>query len=125
VITTFFRFFDQPTSPHDRRRTCRYSVTKGQIFLGWWLEGEFKTITATLKDMSLGGASILITSAAPQTDVVWISLYKSPPTEWVEASVVEVERAAKAHIFSRRSIQLRIKFYQNCSYDFFKAGIEK
>jgi hypothetical protein len=125
VITSFLRFFDQPTSPHDRRRTCRYSVTKGQIFLGWWVEGEFKTVTATLKDMSLGGASILINGPLPQTDVVWISLYQSPPAEWVEASVVEVESAAKAHLFARRCFQLRIKFYQNCTYDFFKASIEK
>ena len=125
MSSSFFAFFDRPTSPNDRRRTCRYSGVRNRVFLGWWDGPEFQTTTAFLKDLSLGGASILIDAPAPTDNLVWISLYKIPPTEWVEASVIEVEKGPRLGLFSRSLTQLRIEFFENCSYDFFKAGIEK
>lgn len=125
MTSTIFRFFERPTSPNDRRRTCRYSGARNRVFLGWWEGPEFQTTTALLQDISLGGASILIDSPAPAQELVWLSLYKVPPTEWVEASVIKVENGPRTGLFSRRLTQLRIRFFENCSYDFFKSGIEK
>lgn len=95
------------------------------MFVGWWEGDEFRTTTGLLQDLSLGGASILVDAPAPPKDSVWISLYKIPPTEWVESSVVEVEKTSRVGIFLRSRTQFRIQFSEHCSYDFFRMGIEK
>ena len=97
---------------------------KHLIFLGWWRGEEFQTVTAVLKDVSLGGASILLDGPAPEDALVWLSQYQVPPTQWVEATVVEVHGQPASGWFSRKSTMIRIRFFENCSYDFFKVAIE-
>src|SRR5262249_8877771 len=128
VMSTFFGFFDRPTDPRDRRQSCRYHGSKNRIFLGWWEGPEFRTTTAQIKDVSVGGALILVDTPTQADSVVWISLYKVPPTEWVEASVVEASKVGRNGLFRRGETQLRVKFLETCCYDyfkFFKAEIEK
>jgi hypothetical protein len=126
-MSTFFGFFDRPISPRDRRQSCRYQGSENRIFLGWWEGPEFRTTTAVMKDVSVGGALILVDTPTPQDKLVWISLYKVPPTEWIEASVVEASRLARGGLFRRGLSELRVKFLEPCRYDyfkFFKAEVE-
>jgi hypothetical protein len=118
------RFWDKQERTQDRRRACRYAPVRELVFLGWWKAAEFHTVTAILKDVSMGGASLVFDSSPPDDSLVWISLYKVPPTEWVEATVVDVEQARGAWLFGRRSTQIRVKFFEDCSYELFKASLE-
>jgi hypothetical protein len=97
---------------------------RDRVFIGWWQDSGFQTTTGIMKDVSMSGASVLIDAPPPPDLLVWISRYQVPPTEWVEASVVEAERSRPGGLFSRAHTQLRIKFFEGCSYDFFKAVIE-
>jgi hypothetical protein len=115
---------ERPAQGRDRRSACRYTAVKYLVFLGWWRGDEFHTVTAVLKDVSLGGASILLDGPAPEDALVWLSLYQVPPTQWVEATVVEVHKVPSPRWFSRKSTMIRIRFFENCSYDFFKVAIE-
>lgn len=121
MIRTIRRFWGRAHLSHDRRRACRYPIADAPVFLGWWDGEEFKTTTALLLDLSMGGASVLAREATG-VGLVWLCPYHSAPSNWAEATAVAVERQRSSNPFRRRWFTVRLEFAGPCSYELFKSG---
>jgi len=71
----------------DRRSSPRHSASSIEALIGWWVGEEFRSVTAQLHNISLGGAMIF-TSEVPPYQHVWIGLSKPDETRWCPVKVV-------------------------------------
>jgi len=109
-------------APADDRRSAPRYVTQGTPAVIGWAEGEeHRTIPATLVDISMGGFAAWVEVFPPRGVPVWLRLDGEHPSPWLKASVVAT--ITKGFLFwSRR--QVRLRFLEACTYEFFKAAIE-
>jgi hypothetical protein len=108
--------------PADDRRSAPRYTTRGTAAVIGWCEGEeHRTVPATLVDISMGGFKAIVEVFPPRGVPVWLRLDGPNPSPWLKASVVATGK--KGWLFwSRR--QVRLRFLEACTYDFFKAAIE-
>jgi hypothetical protein len=105
----------------DRRGAPRY-ITRGTPAVLGWAEGnnQFRTTSATLIDMSMGGCSAWVANFPPPGTAIWLRLDGARPSPWLKAGVVA--RIKSGYLFwSRRRVRLR--FLESCTYDLFKRAI--
>jgi hypothetical protein len=101
----------------DNRCSSRYAAIKTPVYLGWWEEPEFRTCPAELKNLSHGGALVLVATQPPEAASLWLCLAKTPPSEWVEVTVVTVATPQEdLH-------ELRLKFSESCPYEMFNTAV--
>jgi hypothetical protein len=105
----------------DRRTAPRYATKGTAAVIGWAVGEEYRTIPATLIDISLGGFSAWVEAFPPRGEAVWLRLDGEKPSPWVKASVVEANTTG-CLFWTRKRVRLR--FLENCPYDFFKAAID-
>jgi hypothetical protein len=105
----------------DRRTAMRYA-TKGTLaVIGWSVGAEYQTIAATLIDISLGGFMASVETFPPLGEAVWLRLDGENPSPWIKASVVGTD---KTGLFRWTRRRVRLRFLEDCPYEFFKAAIE-
>lgn len=107
---TGFGFEGGATDDPERRWLPRYAPVKDVVYLGWWVGSEFRTTSAVLKDIGLGGASLLVDAPDPVDRRVWISLEGPNPGDWVEARVIDVETIPGPDVGSPSSALLHIQY---------------
>src|SRR3954463_12345241 len=105
----------------ESRAEPRHEAFGTSIQLGWWDGPRFCTAAGLLKDISRSGAAALAEAAPPKGSPVMMRLNGSYPTDWVEATVIEV---TKTRCFRRVPRQVRIQFLEPCPYDVFQAAID-
>jgi hypothetical protein len=105
----------------DRRSAPRYLTQRTPAVIGWTEGEEHRTIPVSLLDISMGGFSAWVEIFPPRGVPVWVRLNGETPSPWLKACVVAT--MTKGLLFwSRR--QVRLRFLEACTYDFFKAAIE-
>jgi hypothetical protein len=107
--------------PRDRRSAPRYATRGTAAVIGWAVGEEYRTIPATLIDISLGGFSAWVETFPPRGDAVWLRLDGENPSPWVKAGVIEANTTG-CLFWTRKRVRLR--FLETCPYEFFKAAIE-
>ena len=108
--------------PADDRRSAPRYVTRGTIAVIGWSEGEeHRTVAANLVDISMGGFSAWIEAFPPRGVPVWLRLDGDHPSPWLKASMIAT--TTKGFLFWTRR-QVRLRFLEACTYEFFKAAIE-
>jgi hypothetical protein len=108
--------------PVDDRRSAPRYVTQGTPAVIGWSEGEeHRTVPASLVDISMGGFSAWVEVFPPRGVPVWLRLDGDNATPWLKASVVAT--VTKGCLFWTRR-QVRLRFLEACTYDFFKAAID-
>lgn len=103
----------------ERRQACRYPASCQSAFLGWWHASEFRTIKASLENISLEGALVHVDQVPPTQGSVWVCLDGVPPSGWVESQVIELIKER------RGSAVVRLKFQETCPFGFFNAAIQQ
>jgi len=111
---------DRRAVSDDRRNAPRYS-SKGAAVIGWSEGEEYRTVTATLIDISLGGFSAWVEAFPPRGGPVWLRLDGEDSSSWVRAGVISTIKSG-CFFWTRRRV--RFRFLEACPYDFFKAAIE-
>ncbi len=101
----------------DNRCSSRYEPIKNSIYLGWWEEPEYRSAPAVLRNLSHGGALVQLGFRPPLGTSLWLCLAGSPPSEWVEVSVVDettlVEGLHEVHV----------RFPDSCPYELFNGAV--
>jgi hypothetical protein len=106
----------------DRRAAPRYPTRGTAAVIGWAEGEEYRTIAATLIDISLGGFFATVESFPPRGEAVWLRIGgDNNPSPWVKASVIEANTTG-CLFWTRKRVRLR--FLESCPYEFFKAAIE-
>ena len=105
----------------DRRAAPRYPTRGTAAVIGWPEGEEYRTVAATLIDISMGGFSAWVEAFPPRGGPVWLRLDGENPSPWVKAYVIET--ITSGHLFWARR-RVRLRFLESCPYDFFKAAIE-
>jgi hypothetical protein len=105
----------------ERRNASRYETKGTAAFIGWSEQGEYRTVAATLIDISMGGFSAWIKTVPPPAEDVWLRLDGEDPPRWIKAHVVAMYKTGCLSWARRR---VRLRFLEPCPYDFFKAAIE-
>src|SRR3954453_21310018 len=96
--------WDRVGKRNDRRQACRYPASKHSAFLGWWQDGEYRTIGGSLVNISLEGALLHVADAPPADTSVWVCLEGDPGAVWVESVVIELIRERN------KSLRIRLRF---------------
>jgi hypothetical protein len=108
--------------PTDDRRSAPRYLTQGTAAVIGWSEGEeHSTVPAILVDISMGGLSAWVEVFPPRGVPVWLRLDGENPSPWLKVNVVAT--ITKGCLFWTRR-QVRLRFLEACTYDFFKAAIE-
>jgi hypothetical protein len=105
----------------DRRGSQRYATRGTPAVIGWSVGEEYRTIPATLIDISLGGFAAAVETFPPSGEAVWLRLDCENPSPWLKATVVATSKSGYFRWARRR---VRLRFLENCPYEFFKAAIE-
>lgn len=107
----------RPRIARERRASCRYPADERRALLGWWDGPTYRTTTALLLDISLGGAALSVDELPAVESVVWTCLQDPEPTTWGEAVVVGRKSTRRGpHL-------IRLTFQVGCPYDLFRAAI--
>ncbi len=104
----------------DRRTASRYTAD-GAVLLGWWDGPEFRSIPAAMKDVSIGGAAVIVGKRPPKEVPIWFHLDRPAAPDWAEATVRAVGADRKGLSF------VRLEFVDPCPYKVFTetvSGIE-
>src|SRR3954454_3259712 len=102
---------DRREVSQDRRRAPRYPAAVDLAQVGWWEDQQFRTAPARLKDISSGGAALLVDGQDVSSSSLWMCLVGEKPTGWISANL------AGAHT-SEDGVQLvRLSFAESCPYD--------
>jgi hypothetical protein len=104
----------------DRRSTQRYRAFWPEASLGWDDGTGFRSVSASLRDISLGGAALLSREAPRAGTIALVRLDGARESEWIEATVVE---ARKTSWVPQTPRLVRLKFRAPCPYDFFTSAI--
>jgi hypothetical protein len=114
------------TGPHElghrsseRREACRYDTVNAPAFLGWWEGTEYRSVSATLKNLSLHGALALVDQLPAADTPLWTCLEGSPASAWVETEVIATTKPR------RGPYQLRLKFVDPVPFDSFCRAIQQ
>ena len=108
--------------PADERRAAPRYLTQGTAAVIGWSEGEeHQTVPATLVDISMGGFSAWVRSSRPAAYPSGFASTERTRSPWLKASVVAT--STKGFLFWTRR-QVRLRFLETCTYDFFKAAID-
>lgn len=102
---------------NDSRGSSRYEAVKGAVYLGWWEEPEFRTCAARLKNLSHGGALVLVGLAPPEGADLWLCRGGSAPGDWAAVTVVEAVGPRE------RVWQLRLAFSEACPFTLFESAV--
>jgi hypothetical protein len=114
---------ERGTSSKDRRTSSRYTPAVDQARVGWWDGKQFRTTSATLQNISTGGAAVTIDGQILPVDgemapaTVWMCVVGQEPTEWVQS------RIAGAMTGEDGTRRVRLAFAQHCPYEVFKASV--
>ena len=101
----------------DNRCSSRYEPIKNSIYLGWWEEPEFRSSLAVLRNLSHGGALVHLNHKPPEGASLWLCLAGSPPSDWVEVSVIDEARLVEGlH-------EVHLKFPDSCPYELFNRAV--
>src|SRR3954471_9715373 len=111
---------DHLSNKSERRSMARYTTRGTAAVIGWAIGQEYRTIPATLIDISLGGFSASVETFPPRKESVWLRLDGEDPSPWVKAIMIE-SRTTGCLFWTRRRVRLR--FLEDCPYDFFKGAI--
>jgi hypothetical protein len=112
---------DRRSDERDRRIAQRYRAGGTCVVLTWTEDDEYRTIAATLRDLSLGGGSALAGEAPPKGTLFWFRLGSDRSSQWIGAHVVGVSRTG---ILGRGPRLIRWRFRESCPYQIFKSAIE-
>ncbi len=107
----------------DRRASPRYPAVEHAIDLGWREGSEFRTAPGSLRDISHTGAAALLEVAPPDHSPLWVRLSGETPSEWIEVTMVRVEKSRGFLGFGKTSYLARWKFTTACPYDLFSTVI--
>ena len=101
----------------DNRCSSRYEPLKNSVYLGWWDEPEFRSSPAVLRNLSHGGALVHLGHKPPPGADLWLCLVGSPPSAWVEVSVID-----EATLFEGVH-EVHLKFPDCCPYELFNGAV--
>lgn len=101
----------------DRRRALRYPAAMDQAEVGWCEDKQFRTAAARLKDISSGGAALILDGQEVASTSLWMRLGGENPTQWISANLAGAQT-------SEDGVQLvRLAFAEPCPYDVFKTAV--
>lgn len=109
-------------SSGDKRATPRYTTSESAARLGWRVGDSYQTLNVQLSNVSMGGLAVTASAAPPTASTLWVILNSGPDEDWVEVSLVSVRRG-RVLCFPRRHYNIRLKFKESCTFDFFKRAI--
>jgi len=102
----------------DQRASPRYSPSGNPTVSLSWQEGEeTRSTRAVIVNLSMTGALLKVETFPKVNEPVKIRMEEPVQTEWLEATVLKVERSW----FRRKTA--RIMFRDNCSYELFTAAV--
>jgi hypothetical protein len=61
-----------PDTTADRRAAPRHPVAEDSVWVGWWRGDDFDATTGRVRNVSRGGAEIVLDRKPPKTQSVWI-----------------------------------------------------
>lgn len=113
--------------PPNRRKSVRYASQANRSWLAWQVDGENAQVPGRLWDISQSGASVLVETAPPlrAQETAWIRMESPAPSDWVEASVVDVTPMTKKRFWGRDLVVghlVRVAFVGACPYEVFKSA---
>lgn len=100
----------------DRRTASRYTAN-GAVLLGWWDGPEFRSAPAAMKDVSIGGAAVVVAKRPPKEARIWFHMNRPAAPDWAEATVraVRPDRKGLSHI--------GLQFIEPCPYEVFTGTV--
>jgi hypothetical protein len=111
--------WDRVGPRNERRQACRYPASKHSAYLGWWQDGEYRTIGGSLVNISLEGALVHVDDPPPADASVWVCLEGDPEAVWVESVVVELTRE------KNKPLLARLRFRETCPFAFFNSAVQQ
>src|SRR4051794_17628646 len=108
-------------SGSERRLTPRYPAGGTSVVLTWTEDNNFRSVGASLRDISQGGGSGMAEDAPAPGTVLWFRLTGDDTTPWIGATVIGV---SKSGFLGRGPRLVRWQFRESCPYEVFKAAIE-
>lgn len=100
----------------DRRTASRYTAN-GAVILGWWDGPEFRSTRAAMKDVSIGGAAVIVAKRPPKEVPVYFHLDRPAAPDWAEAMVRGVDA-------DRKGLScVRLQFVDPCPYEVFRGTV--
>lgn len=103
----------------DRRGAPRYAANGlCQAWLGWFEGGEQRNTPAEIVNLSMTGALVKVVAAPPAQQPVWLRLEQPQPSDWFEATIVEVRKRCWRKAFVRLALK------NSCPYDVFTAALK-
>ena len=100
----------------DARRASRYEAKQTDAYLGWWQETGFRTREAALRNVSHGGALVVVDGRPPEGSDLWLCGAGKPPSDWAAVEVVEAVGPREGRA------RLHLRFAENCPYELFLAA---
>ena len=105
----------------DRRQAQRYLAGGTPVVLTWTEAGQFRTLNARLKDISLSGLAVFSESSPPKGIPIWFRLKDDQTSDWINAAVVG---SAKTGLLGLGPRVVRMHFLSPCPYHVFKEAID-
>jgi hypothetical protein len=105
----------------DRRIAPRYAASGTAAVISWPDGSGYRSVSARMIDISLGGFSAWVETFPPRCTAVWLRLDNKDPSAWLKASVIET--ITSGYLFWTRR-RVRGRFLEACPYDLFKGAIE-
>jgi hypothetical protein len=105
----------------NRRVSQRYDAGGTAAVFAWQESNHFRTMEASLERISLGGVSALAECVPPAETPLWFRLRDDQTSDWVPATLVGAARTGRLRTGRHR---VRMRFFETCPYDIFKAAIE-
>lgn len=101
----------------ERRSVNRY-VAVGSIALGWRDGVDFRSVDATLVDISQYGVCVTARSAPQGGAPAWMLLGDGKSELWLRGVVIDVSRGW------RGPYKIRVRFDEPCPYDIMRSSIQ-
>jgi hypothetical protein len=105
----------------DRRIAPRYAASGTAAVISWPDGTGYRSISARMIDISLGGFSAWVETFPPRFTALWLRLDSDYPSAWLKVSVIETVQSGYL-VWTRRRV--RGRFLEACPYDLFKGAIE-
>lgn len=102
----------------ERRQACRYEPIDRRTTLGWWDGPDFHATPASLNNISLGGASVMVVDSPP-IGPIWfhVESEENRTDDWIEAELIQSDASVTG------STVVHIRFPGGCPYNWFRSAV--
>jgi hypothetical protein len=84
------------------QKEARYRPVIETAYVGWWEGESFRAVLGVLRDVSAGGAAVVLEDAPPGVETVWLCVAGPGRVTWTPARVAGRENGVLRLCFTER-----------------------